>query len=161
MRGAGGCGATRRAGAAGERPAETAEGGTATGVCAAGTGVVRTVGAAVGAVVTGCDDAAGAETGRAGIGAATGGAPTDTAEVGAGLVTAGATVVGRLTAAGGAIAGFSTVGYVAWDAAGRGAAGGAAASFFWVIAFSTSPGREMFERSILVLISSSPRRGRE
>ena len=44
---------------------------------------------------------------------------------------------------------------------GRGGATGAAASFFCVIALSTSPGREMFERSILVLISSSPRRGRE
>jgi hypothetical protein len=40
---------------------------------------------------------------------------------------------------------------------GRGGAGAAAASFFCVIAFSTSPGREMCDRSILVLISSSPR----
>jgi hypothetical protein len=30
-----------------------------------------------------------------------------------------------------------------------------------VIALSTSPGREMFDRSILVFISSSPRTGRE
>jgi hypothetical protein len=30
-----------------------------------------------------------------------------------------------------------------------------------VIAFSTSPGREMCDKSILVLISSSPRPGRE
>jgi hypothetical protein len=35
--------------------------------------------------------------------------------------------------------------------------GAAAASFFWVIAFNTSPGREMCDKSILVLISSSPR----
>ena len=33
----------------------------------------------------------------------------------------------------------------------------AAASFFCVIACSTSPGREIFDRSIFVLISSSPR----
>ena len=38
-----------------------------------------------------------------------------------------------------------------------GRAGPAAASFFCVIAFSTSPGREMCDKSILVLISSSPR----
>jgi hypothetical protein len=129
------------------------------GVCAAGGGVSgRAGGATVAPGVTGCDDAAGATTGRAGTWTAAGGALTDTGSVGAGLVTGGATVVGRLTAAGGATTGFSTRG---WDATGRGAAGGAAASFFWVIALSTSPGREMFERSILVLISSSPRSGRE
>jgi hypothetical protein len=97
-------------------------------------------------------------TGRVGTtGIATGDALV-TGGVKAGLTAGGATVVGRLTAAGGATAGFSTGG---WGATGRGAAGGAAASFFWVIALSTSPGREMFERSILVLISSSPRNGRE
>jgi hypothetical protein len=70
-------------------------------------------------------------------------------------------VVGRLTAAGGAAAGFSvTLGGTGGDV-GRGAAGGATASFFCVIALSTSPGREMFERSIFVLISSSPRGTRE
>jgi len=42
-----------------------------------------------------------------------------------------------------------------------GRAGGATASLCWVIAFNTSPGREMFDRSILVLISSSPRRRAE
>ncbi len=39
--------------------------------------------------------------------------------------------------------------------------GGAAASFLCVIAFNTSPGREMLDRSILVLISSSPRDWRD
>src|SRR5258708_2399275 len=43
----------------------------------------------------------------------------------------------------------------------RSSAGGPAASFFCVIARSTSPGREMFERSNLVFISSSPRSVRE
>jgi hypothetical protein len=38
--------------------------------------------------------------------------------------------------------------------------GGATASFCCVIALRTSPGREMLDRSILVLISSSPRDGR-
>ena len=56
-----------------------------------------------------------------------------------------------LGGAGGAITGFATTG----GAAGR--TGTAAASFFCVIAFSTSPGREMCDKSILVLISSSPR----
>jgi hypothetical protein len=36
-------------------------------------------------------------------------------------------------------------------------AAGSAVSFCWVMARSTSPGREMCDRSILVLISSSPR----
>jgi hypothetical protein len=155
MRGAGGAGATGRAGITGEALAETGGGATAAGVCATGGGVGR-VGCAAGG--TGCDDAGGATTGRAGItGAAAGDALTVSGGVEAGLTAGGATVVGRLTAAGGAPAGFSTGGCVG----GNGGRGGAAASFFWVIALSTSPGREMFERSILVLISSSPRSGRE
>jgi hypothetical protein len=52
--------------------------------------------------------------------------------------------------------GFAATG----GAAGRAGGGAAAASFFCVMAFRTSPGREMCDRSILVLISSSPRRGR-
>ena len=58
--------------------------------------------------------------------------------------------------AGGTIVGFG----VAGGGAGFGGGGTAAASFFCVIALSTSPGREMCDRSILVLISSSPRSGR-
>jgi hypothetical protein len=42
-----------------------------------------------------------------------------------------------------------------------GRAGGAAASWRWVKAFSTSPGREILDKSILVLNSSSPRGARE
>jgi hypothetical protein len=79
-----------------------------------------------------------------------------------GLVTGGVTT-GRLTPAGGTtIAGCCAGACVTGGAAGRATTGGAAAaSFFCVIALSTSPGREMFDRSILVLISSSPRNGRE
>ena len=62
---------------------------------------------------------------------------------GVGLAAGGATTAGRAATGG---------------AAGR--AGGATASFCWVMAFSTSPGREMCDKSILVLISSSPRSGR-
>jgi hypothetical protein len=40
-------------------------------------------------------------------------------------------------------------------------AGGSGVPFCWVMARSTSPGREMWERSILVLISSSPWVARE
>ena len=57
-------------------------------------------------------------------------------------------------AAGGATTGLAAIG----GAVGR--AGGTTASFCCVIAFSTSPGREMCDKSILVLISSSPRNGR-
>jgi hypothetical protein len=92
-------------------------------------------------------------TGRAIKGDA-GGATT----AGAGGATAGLMTGG---AARGRLAGGAATGGGATGDAGRGAAGGAAASFFCVIARSTSPGREMLERSILVLISSSPRSGRE
>jgi hypothetical protein len=65
--------------------------------------------------------------------------------------------VGLAAGGGGTTAGFAAIG----GAGGVGGRTGAAeASFFCVIAFSTSPGREMCDKSILVLISSSPRRGR-
>lgn len=101
----------------------------------------------------------GATTGGANA-AATGAAGGGTTSLAAG----GATVVGRLTAAGGAATIFSTGGATNTGGAGRGAAGDATgedASRFCVIALSTSPGREIFDRSILVLISSSPRGPRE
>jgi hypothetical protein len=105
--------------------------------------------------VTDDDAAGGATAGRAGI---TGTGGDVIAGVAAGFGVRGATVAGRLTAAGGAVTGFSAG---AGGAAGRGATGGATASFRCVIAFNTSPGREMCDRSILVLISSSPRAVRE
>jgi len=94
-----------------------------------------------------------------------------------GLSAVGATTSSRVAGGGGATVaaatGGATAGVVAFTtevegaAAGLAAAGGAAcldgaaiASFFCVMAFSTSPGREMCDRSILVLISSSPRSGR-
>jgi hypothetical protein len=86
--------------------------------------------------VTGDDAAGGATTGRAG--------------------TVGAAGCALTGAAGGDATGFTTGGKTA-----AGFSAGAAASFFCVIAFSTSPGREMCDRSILVLISSSPRSPRE
>ncbi len=158
MRGTGGGGADGRAatGVAGGALAVTTGGAVAAGTCAAGSGVTGRAGgaltgdAAVGGATTGCAGPTG--TGSTATGAA-GGAT-------AGFVTTGATT-GRLTAAGGATtAGFSPGACVTGGAAGRAATGGAA-SFFCVIALSTSPGREMCDRSIFVLISSSPRSARE
>jgi hypothetical protein len=164
MRGAGGGGATGFAaiGVAGGTLAETVAGadgaaGGATGGAAGRTGGRATV------EDTAADSAGGCTGGLEGITGAEGAATTGAAGVSAtGFRTAGATVVGRPTAAGGA-AGLSTGGGAtgAWLTGGRGASGGITASFCCVIAFSTSPGREMCDRSIFVFISSSPRARRE
>jgi hypothetical protein len=72
---------------------------------------------------------------------------------------AGGGVAGVVVAAGGAAAGLLSTG-VGRGATGRGGAtggAGAAACCFCVISFKTSPGLEMWERSILVLISSGSR----
>ncbi len=150
--GAAGFGATVAAGAELADAAGTAtDGGGVAGRTATG-----------GTVVAG--GAAGTTTGRVGTGtgaAGTDAAGADTTGFGAGGATASrATTGGETFSAGAGAVGFSTTGCT--GAAVRGATGGvAAASFRWVIAFSTSPGRVMCDRSILVLISSSPRAGRE
>jgi len=165
MRGAGGTGA-EGAVATGATEGAVAEADGAAGVCIAGGtctagGIVAGRG---GGLTTEGEGGTGATTGRGATGAATG-APVAAGEAegvdGAGLVTAGATVVGRLTAAGGAATGLSTLTGPAGVAGGGVGTLVGAASFRCVIAFNTSPGREMFERSILVLISSSPRSERE
>jgi hypothetical protein len=148
MRGAGGGGAAGRAamGAVGGAIAEITGGVPADETWAAGGGVA---GRAGGALTP--DGGAGDAAGRAATTDAAGAAITGAAGGAAiGFVAAGATA-----------AGFSAGACVTGGAAGRGAAGAVTASFRCVIAFSTSPGREMFERSILVLISSSPRNARE
>ena len=93
-------------------------------------------------------------------GAGTAGFSAGAAAAGFVGIGAGGGAAGETAEAGGAAGfGIAAAGLAATaGAAGRG--GGAAASFFWVMAFSTSPGREMCDRSILVLISSSPRTGR-
>jgi hypothetical protein len=150
MRGAGGGGgAIGRAAvrAAGGALADTIEGVAAAGVCTAGGGVTGRTGGAT----TGDDAGGGATTVRAGTTGTASGAVTGAAEgVTTGFIAGGATT-----------AGFSAGACVAGGAVGRGATGGATASLRCVIAFSTSPGREMFDKSILVLISSSPRNARE
>src|SRR5205807_1734196 len=90
--------------------------------------------------------------GAGGCGAAATGGADGRGVLGAAGAAGGAEAVidGAVGAGGGSTAGGG--------AAGRtGGAGAAAASFFCVIAFSTSPGREICDRSIFVLISSSPR----
>ena len=173
MRGAGGCG-----------DAATGGGGTAGRVATGGAGGVTAaaIGGATGFSTGGATTAGGGGTtgGRGGtavVGAGGGGGATGFS--GGGAITAGRTgaaagieeIAGRTGAAAGVdeIAGGATgfggaagatTGLAAMGGGAGGRIGGAAASFFCVMAFSTSPGREMWERSILVLISSSPRRGR-
>jgi hypothetical protein len=167
MRGAGVAGALPMPGVAGRG------GMAAGGAGAVGAGDAMTDGDAGAAAVT----AAGAETGGAtGRGGAAGGGEA-MGGGGAGRSTTGCTGAGRTGIAGaaGAVtgggggatgatgfgAGGATTGLATTGGGGTGRTGGgggtAAASFFWVMALSTSPGREMCDRSILVLISSSPR----
>jgi len=175
MRGAGGCGIAGRTaiGAAGGALAETTGGAPAAGIVGApGIPAGRTGGAltvagdTIGDAATGATPAGfstgAATTGLAEIIGAAGCAITGAAGGGTTGFAAGGATIGRLTTA----AGFSTGGCATGacatgGATGRAATGGATASFCCVIAFSTSPGREMCDRSILVLISSSPRTGRE
>ena len=157
IRGAGVCGAAAAGGGAGRAIAVAAGGAGAAGAeivgavgaagittATGGGGVGRGAAGGGGAATTtaGFSTSGGATTGRAGGAGATGAAT--------GAAGAGAGVAGF--AAGGTTTGLAATG----GAAGR-TGGAAAASFFCVIAFSTSPGREMCDKSILVLISSSPR----
>jgi len=166
MRGAGGCGGP--AGGAGGRaaigawdpidgPAEGAVGVAGGNFIAGAAGGVaaRTGAATVGAAETELGVAVGPTFSDIGAATTSGRA----AGAGGGTVAAGiageaAGGMGLATGGGGATAGLAATG----GAAGR--TGAAAASFFCVMAFSTSPGREMCDKSILVLISSSPRSGR-
>jgi len=159
--GAGGCGAADTVGGAGRGT------GGVTGI----TGDVEAAigGAAGGGATTAAAGGGGGAAGRTGGATTAGAAGTGGGGAGtAGFSVAGATTVGRAGAGDGGAAtvagaaGFTTggtiVGFgVAGGGAGFAGCGTAAASFFCVIALSTSPGREMWDRSILVLISSSPR----
>jgi hypothetical protein len=148
--GAGGRGAATGGCGAAEAVTEGADGGaTAGGGGADGRGCAAT-GGAVGAM-----GAAAGITGAAGF--STAGATTCGRAAGAGAVTAG--IEGGGGGVGLATGGATATGLAATGGA-TGRTGAAAASFFCVIAFSTSPGREMCDKSILVLISSSPRNGR-
>jgi hypothetical protein len=164
MRGGGGAVGRGATGATGvalmEAGGEVAD---ADGIFTAGGGAGR-----AGGTITGADATGEAVTAAVGAGGATaGGLSTAGAiTVRGGIGAAGAATVGRLIGIGGA-AGFSTGGCstptcaAGGDTGRGGASGGAATSLRCVIAFSTSPGREMCDKSILVLISSSPRSPRE
>jgi hypothetical protein len=149
IRGAGGGGAVGRTGAETAEGAEVETEAGAEGMCVDGGGATGRGGGTAGVEAAG-ETTTGRATAAGGAAIAAGGGG------GVGLITGGTTVAGRVTKAGGAGAVGATGGATA-----RGAGGGATASFFCVIALSTSPGREMFERSIFVLISSSPREARE
>ncbi len=128
-------------------------------------GVTTAAGGAAGR--TGSAAAAGAAGGAGGAGGATGTAGFSAAGGTIAGRAAGAGVCGAETGTGGAGGPAGAAGFAAGattvdlggatGGTGRGGAGAAAASFFCVIAFSTSPGREICDRSIFVLISSSPR----
>ena len=136
--------------------------GAATVGCAGGAGAAS-VGVAAGVRTGGAGGAGGAGMAAGGFTSGRGGGATTLGAgvVGAGVVV-GAAVFGASGLAAGAtgVAGLAT-GFVATGAAGAGLAaggGGAGASTFLRIAAKTSPGFEIFERSILVLISSAPPR---
>ncbi len=75
------------------------------------------------------------------------------------MMTRGATGTGGAGVATGGRTGAAAAGFASCTAGGVGfaGAGGAAGCLFPIIAFSTSPGLEMCDRSILVLISSEAR----
>ena len=78
------------------------------------------------------------------------------ADAGASVARLGGTALGGATGALGASIFASAAGGATGGLTTRRAAGCSAVSFSCVMARSTSPGREICERSILVLISSSP-----
>jgi hypothetical protein len=117
-------------------------------------------------------EAGGATGALGGITTTDGGRYVAATEAGVTILGAGGGLAGRSAAgfggiafgaggAGGASTFASTVGTVAGGLATERAAGGSGTAFCCVIARSTSPGREIFERSILVLIPSSSRAERE
>jgi hypothetical protein len=166
MRGAGGCGGPVTTGGAGRGATGVCEGAEAVNEGAAGGGGATTAAGAGGAgrgAATGGAGGAGATAGLSATGAATTGRTGGAGVTGAATVATGAGGGVGFGGTGGATAGLEMAagGAGGAGAAGAGRTGGAAAaSFFCVIAFSTSPGREMCDKSILVRISSSPRSGR-
>jgi hypothetical protein len=147
MRGAGVCGTTAAGGVAGR----------------GAIGVVEALDAAIGGAA-GAGGATTAGGGAAGRGGTTAGGATGAGVAGfstcRGATTAGLTGATTVGAAGGGVGfatGGTTTGFATTGGGGTGFGAGATASFCCVMAFSTSPGREMCDRSILVLISSSPR----
>ena len=140
-------------------------GGALVGVEAAGRGGIATAGGTAAWVAAGDVDAAGGVAITDGTGAFGGITTTDGGRMaatdagvtsfGAGGSTAGLGAAGLAVMVGASsfasMEGAATGGFATGRVAGR-----SAASLCWVMARSTSPGREILDRSILVLISSSP-----
>ena len=145
-------------------------GGCATGgglpACTAGV-VVRGATAIAGGAAGGAIAAGGVTGTLGGITTTAGGRCAAATEAGVTSLGGGASLAGLggaafgFTGAAGASAFASTGGAATGALAAGRAAGCSAAPFCCVMARSTSPGLEICERSILVLISSSPRAARE
>ena len=163
MRGPGVCG---RAGALGGAAAGFACcGGVCTGLAGvAGAEAFTCGGGAIGLVGTGrgatvgvvAAGACGGTTGTTGAATGRGGATVAGVMIRGGGAGATGGVGGAGFGAGGAAAGLACCGGAVTGFGGAVGAGGAAGCFVPMIAFSTSPGLEICERSILVLISSGP-----
>ena len=178
MRGGGAIGGTGFAGAEAcicvallSDGAAAASGGVVTGTAGAvARGGTAIAGGAVLGAATGTVAAAGVTGTFGGITTTAGGrcaAATDAGVTSLGGVAAGASLAGLdgaafgFTVAAGAAAFASTAGAATGALTAGRTAGRSATPFCCVMARSTSPGREICERSILVLISSSPRAARE
>jgi hypothetical protein len=121
-------------------------------------------GAAVVLVAAGVVAAGGATGTLGGITTTVGGLYPAATEAGVtilGAGAAGASIAGLAGIAFGTPAFASTAGFSTGGLTAGRAAGGSATPFCCVMARSTSPGREIFDRSILVLIPSSPWAARE
>jgi hypothetical protein len=157
MRGDGVCVRDGAVGAAGFTP--TGAGGwlgTAGGAAAGGVGVACSTGSTVGRA--GAAGATGAAAGACAAGAA--GAVNVGRTVGVGNTTfgGGATGTGSATGAAGLTATVGATGLAAAGGTAGGRTGGTVGACCLRMAFRTSPGREICERSILVLISSAATR---
>ena len=135
-------------------------GGCAVGVVARG-GAAMAGGAAVELVAAGVVAAGGATGILGGMTTTVGGRYPAATEAGVTILGAGASVAGLGGTAFGAPAFASTAGFSTGGLTAGRAAGGSVTPFCCVMARSTSPGREIFDRSILVLIPSSPWAARE
>ena len=142
------------------RGAGALDAGGITGLCAT-TGAGTEADAKIGGAATGGATAAGGGAdARGGAGGAAGGAAIMGFSTGAAGRVGGAGVTGGAGGGVGFATGALTAGFATTGGGAAGFVGCATPSFCWVIALSTSPGREMCDKSILVLISSSPRGGR-
>jgi len=163
IRGGGAIGAPGLVGAASCICVTLCAGGCAAGPVARG-GTAMPGGAVVGLATADVVAAGGVNGPLGGITTTVGGRYPAATEAGVtilGAGDAGASVAGLGGIAFGAPAFASTAGFSTGGLTAGRAAGGSATPFCCVMARSTSPGREIFDRSILVLMPSSPWAARE